>query len=344
MKINGDHLSRHLNKDLAGAYLVSGDEPLLVMEAADSIREAAARRGFQHRDLNIVERGFQWIELEAAAENLSLFSSRRILELRLPTPKPGVLGGRSIRALAERPNPDRLLLVVTSKLGEAAKSAWVKAIEANGVLVQVWPVERRHLVSWIRDRAARSKLELTGDAAEFLADKVEGNLLAADQELIKLALVRGEGRLSVEVVAESVAMNARFDVFSLTDALIGGRTRRAFEVLDGLKTEGVTPVLISWALIRELTRLARMKVTLRQGGDLNQIFNKFKVWRQRQPIIKRALESHSEESLTVLLHQAAEVDRIIKGVDVDKGRPWDALTQLVLAFFEASRHKTQPLV
>lgn len=342
MKISGNHLLRHLNKDLAGAYLVSGDELLLVMEAADSIREAAARRGFQHRDLNIVEQGFQWTELEAAAENLSLFASRRILELRLPTPKPGVLGGRSIRTLAECPNPDRLLLVVTGKLGEAAKSAWAKAIEANGVLVQVWPVERRHLVGWIQNRAVRSKLELTSDAAEFLADKVEGNLLAADQELMKLALVRGEGRLNAEVMAESVAMNARFDVFNLTDALIGGRARRAFEILDGLKAEGVAPVLISWALIRELTLLARMKVTLRQGGDLVQIFNKFKVWRRRQPIIKRALESYSEGSLTALLYQAAEVDRVIKGVN--KGQPWDALTQLVLVFFEANRHKTQSLV
>ncbi len=342
MKISGNHLSRHLNKDLAGAYLVSGDEPLLVMEAADSIREAAARHGFQHRDLNIVEQGFQWTELEAAAENLSLFASRRILELRLPTPKPGVLGGRSIRALAECSNPDRLLLVVTSKLGEAVKSAWAKAIETNGVLVQVWPVERRHLVSWIQNRATRSKLELTSDAAEFLADKVEGNLLAADQELVKLALVRGEGKLNAEVMAKSVAMNARFDVFNLTDALIGGRARRAFEILDGLKAEGVAPVLISWALIRELTLLARIKITLRQGGDLVQILNKFKVWHRRQPIIKRALESYSEGSLTVLLYQAAEVDRVIKGVN--KGRPWDALTQLVLAFFEASRHKTQSLV
>ncbi len=343
MKISGDNLSGHLSKNLERAYLVSGDEPLLVLEAAESIREAAAQRGFQYRDLNVVERGFKWAELEAVADNLSLFATPPILEFRLDNPKTCALGGRSIRALAESPDPDRLLLVVTSKLGVAAASAWVKAIQANGVLVQVWPVERRDLASWIQTRAARSKLELANDAAELLADRVEGNLLAADQEIKKLALVRGEGKVDVEAVAHSVAMSARFDVFNLTDALMGGRTpRRAVEILEGLRTEDVLPALVSWALTRELTLLARIKFTLRQGGNVDQTLGKFRVWPRRQLVVKRALERFSQESLNELLCQAAEVDRIIKGVD--KGQPWDALTQLALALLEAGRHKTQRCV
>lgn len=335
MKLFASNLAGHLEKTLAPIYLVSGDEPLLVSEAAQAIREAAAARGFEHRDLHVVEKGFKWAELQAGADNLSLFAARRVVELRLPTARPGDAGARVIRGLAERPDPDRLVLVVTSKLdASAARSAWVRCIEASGVAVKVLPITREDLPRWIRRRAGRRGLRLSSDAANLLADRVEGNLLAADQEMAKLALARGEGPVDAEAVMESAAMSARFDVFRLTEAVLEGQSRRAITVLAGLRAEGVEPALVSWALSRELALLARLSFALYQGEHVDQALRKHGVWRARQPQVKRALRRLSLGELTALLGRACEVDRIIKGIVT--GRPWDAVTQLVVAALRPS--------
>ncbi len=334
MKFAARQLASHLTKTLAPVYLVTGDEPLLVAEALESIRRCARRSGFEQRDLVVVERGFKWAELEGDVDNLSLFATRRILELRLATPRPGDAGAKTIRSLVERPDPDRLLLIATTKLdAKASKTVWVKTIEKHGIVVQVWPIERRELPRWIQERAGRARLKLTTGAAELLADRVEGNLLAADQEIQKLALLLGEGSADERTVLESVASNTRFDVFRLTDAILAGNASRSLAVLDGLRAEGIEPALVSWALSRELCLLTRLKSAALHGDSEDRALSKHRVWVRRQPLVKRALQRYRLDQLTALLAQAAEVDHVIKGVI--QGRRWDGLTQLVMAMLGA---------
>jgi DNA polymerase III subunit delta len=337
LKLRSRDLERHLGGNaLAAVYLVAGDEPLLVADALEQIRTAARRVGFEHRDLHVVDRGFNWDELAGGADNLSLFAARNILELRLPSPKPGDVGARGLRGLIERPDPDRLLIVGVAGRVDAA-AVWVKAIEKAGVFVEVWPVERGELPSWIRERAARYKLKLTAAAADLLADRVEGNLLAADQELAKLALIGAAGQVDEAQVLEAVADSARFDVFRLTDAVLHADAGRAIRVLHGLRAEGVQPVLVSWALARELGLLVTLKFAVMSGDSLASAMGRQRIWPRRQPLIERALKRFEWQHLTALLAQAAEVDAIVKGAP--GARPWDALTRLVLESVDTRRSR-----
>jgi DNA polymerase-3 subunit delta len=329
VKLNARQLGSHLSRGLESIYLISGDEPLLAAEAADQIRVAAQREGFDQRELHVAERGFKWAELEGNADNLSLFATRRLLELRLPSPRPGDAGSKVLQNFAAHPDPDRLVVIVTTKLDSAAaRSSWVKAIEAAGALVQVWPVERAELPDWIKRRAGALKLKLTQGAAELLADRVEGNLLAADQELQKLALLAGDGTVDEDGVLAAVANNARFDVFRLVDAWLEGDPARVFNVLEGLRAEGAEPALVCWALSRELSLLARLGAAVRQGQRLESALTKHGVWQRRQALVRRALGRYSSTDLRRLLQQAVRCDRVVKGAT--RGNPWQAITQLLL--------------
>jgi len=336
LKINSRQLGAHLSRGLASIYLVSGDEPLLVADAADQIRAAARREGFDQRELFIAERGFKWAELEGSADNLSLFATRRLVELRLPSPRPGDAGSKVLQSFAGHPDPDRLVLVVTTKLDSAAtRSSWVKAIDAGGALVQVWPVERAELPEWIKRRAAAKELKLTHAAAELLADRVEGNLLAADQELKKLVLLSGDNAIDEDGVLAAVANNARFDVFRLVDAWLDGDPARTFKVLEGLRAEGAEPALVCWALSRELSLLARLAAAVRQGQRIDSAFAKHGVWQRRQALVRRALGRYSPDDLGRLLQRAVTVDRVVKGAV--PGAPWQAITQLLLLALDPRR-------
>lgn len=338
MKFAADRLAAHLTKTLAPVYLVAGDEPLIVAETLDAIRTAARRDGFEQRDLFVVERGFKWDELLAGSENLSLFATRRIVELRMGSPRPGDAGAKAIRSMIDRPDSDRLLLIATTKLDAAAsKSVWVKTIEKNGVVVQVWPVKRSDLPRWIHERARLAQLKFSTSAAEVLAERVEGNLLAADQEIQKFSLLAPSGTIDEAMVLDAVANNFRFDVFRLTDALLAGDLRRSLAVLASLRAEGSEPALISWALSRELCLLARLKSAELRGDNEAQVFSKLRVWPQRQTLVRRASQRYRFGQLTNLLSQCAEVDRVIKGVD--KGQPWIGLTNLVIATLESTEPK-----
>jgi DNA polymerase-3 subunit delta len=330
LKLAFQQLAPHLERELASAYLLAGDEPLLVSRALERVRDAAKARGFEERELHVVDRSFRWAELESGADNLSLFATRRIVELRLASPRPGDAGARVMRALVERPDPDRLVIVaINGKLDAAAsRSAWAKSFEKHGVRVDIWPVERAVLPRWIAARARELGLKLDADAAELLADRVEGNLLAADQELRKLSLT-ASGPIDEAAVLEAVANSARFDVFRLTEALVAGDTRRSIRVLEGLRAEGVQAVLVSWALGREISLLAKLKFAILKGEPPDKALARHGVWRNRQPDIKRALSRLSWRRLSALLRQAAEVDNTVKGAQ--HGQPWDALTALVIA-------------
>lgn len=334
MKIPFRQLRRHLGEKLAPAYLVAGDEPLLLGEALADIREAAGHAGFEERELHVVERGFDWDDIEASADNLSLFSTRKVVELRLASPRPGDAGARSLRRMLARPDPDRLLLLgIGARLDAAtAKSAWVKAFEEAGAIVEVWPVERQELPRWIAERAARYRLELTRAAAEVLAERIEGNLLAADQELRKLSLTEPNRAVDEAAVLAAVANSARFDVFLLTDAVLAGDAPRALRVLAALRAEGVQSVLVSWALARELGLLAKLKFALAAGERIEAAFARHGVWRRRQSLVRGALARYEWRRLKSLLTQALEVDALVKGGV--GARPWDAVTRLVLAMLE----------
>ena len=342
MKFPARELTGHLARQLAPVYVVTGDEPLLVSEALKEIRVRARQDGFEQREHYVVERSntFNWQELEANANNLSLFSNRRVIELRLPTPRPGDLGSRTLRALVERSDPDLILLIATTRLDKAAaKSVWVRCIEKHGVVVQVWPIGRPELPRWIARRAATSGLNFTASAAELLADRVEGNLLAADQEIQKLVMSLGKGTADELAVLEEVASNTRFDVFRLADAILSGDAGRAMRVLDGLRIEGIAPALVLWAISRDLCLLARLKVAALIGESEASSLKRHRVWQRRQPLVKNALKRFELDQLTSLLVRASEVDSVIKGTL--RGNSWDELIRLVMVMLDPGSLKIQ---
>lgn len=332
MKIAYRQLAGQLKSGLARAYLIAGEEPLLVDEALTAVRDAAIAAGFTERELHVVERGFKWAELESQADNFSLFASRKVLELRLSSARLGDAGSKAARALIENDAEDRLLLIgIHAKLDSAtARLSWVKAAEKHGLRVDVWPIERSELPRWVTERARRHGVTLDRGAIELLAERGEGNLLAVDQELAKLALLDPGGRYDEAAVAAAVGESARFDVFRLTDALLAGDGPRAVRVLAGLRTEGVAPALIAWALAREIGLLAAVRYALDGGGDPQQVLRSNGIWPRRQPLVRAALRRLSRGQLLALLQQAVRVDRAAKGAGGGLG-PWEAITELVLA-------------
>lgn len=330
MKVPFRQLDSHLNRSLAKVYLVAGDEPLLVDEALEQVRAAAMRAGFTSRELHTADRSFKWVDLLAGADNLSLFATRKIVEIRLATPKPGDEGSETIAALCEREDPDTLVIVaVGEKLGQASRSTWVKAVEQHGAVVEIWPIERGELPRWIQQRAAALKLKLTPGASQSLAERVEGNLLAADQEIKRLALTAAGREIDEAEVLEFVANNSRFDVFALADAVLAGETGRTFKILSGLRAEGVHPVQISWVLNRDISLLSRLEYAVRHGDNLEGALMRSGVWQRRQPLVKKALSKFKAGRLKALLAEAARVDAALKGVF--PAEPWTTLTDLLVA-------------
>ena len=263
MKLTSDSLATHLGERLLPVYLVSGDEPLLAAEAADAVRARARGAGFTEREVHFIERAADWDEVRASAANLSLFAARRVVEIRLASPRPGTAGNAALIALLEARDPDTLFLILTPRLDRDAQGAdWVRAVEAHGAWVQIWPVDSHRLAAWLRGRCRRLNLDASDEALELLAARTEGNLLAAHQELTKLALLAPAGRVTPDAVLAAVADSARFDVFGLGEAVLAGETARALRVLAGLRAEGTEPTLALWALSRALR-----DVWSARGGD-----------------------------------------------------------------------------
>lgn len=253
MKLTPDSLAAHLARGLAPVYLLSGDEPLLVGEAADAVRACARAAGFAERVVHFIERGSNWSDVLADADNLSLFGARRLVELRMPSGKPGTIGSAAIVRLIERRDADTLLLIITGRLErESQSAAWVRAIEAQGATLTAWPIARGRLPAWLDERATRAGLQFDRAALELLADRTEGNLLAARQEIDRLALTVQGPKVGVAELTGSVGDSARFDVFTLGDAARSGNAARTLRVLDGLRAEGVEATLVLWSLLREL--------------------------------------------------------------------------------------------
>lgn len=314
-----------LARGLAGVYLVSGDEPLLVGEAADAIRAAARAAGYADRQVFFIDRSFNWDELRLAGQSLSLFAERRLFELRMPSGKPDK-GAALLAELAAQQASDLTYLIITDKLDrKVMDAAWVQAIEKHGAWVPIFPVEAAALPGWLRARAKALRLEMDQEAAQLIVERVEGNLLAAQQELEKLGLLANGAPIGVELVQQSVGDSARYDVFQLAEAAAAGDAARALRVLLGLKSEGVEPTLILWALVRELRGMwqarerDRLRSTARASG-----------WNLAATPSARAMSRLRKLPLAPLLLQAGHTDRVIKGLAA--GDAWGALTGLTGAF------------
>ena len=329
MKIRANQLSSHLKKSLAPCYFVTGDEPLLVAEALDEIRDAARDRGFGSRELHVATTGFDWGELTASTGNMSLFAEQRIVELRLPTGKPGRAGGQAIVDLVEQSDPDLLIIVTAPKLDRSgANSKWAKTLDQKGVTVQVWPVTMRELPGWIANRMRQTGLQPDRDAVTMIADRVEGNLLAAGQEIEKLRLLLGEGKVTAEDVSRAVANSSRFDVYKLTDAALAGDARRAVRILGGLKAEGVEPVIVMWALTRELRTLATLDDAVRQGTELGGAMQAARVWNTRQGLVRSCISRHPHGTFHRMLKASGRADAAAKGQRY--GDPWQMAADIVV--------------
>ncbi len=329
MKISANQLNSHLKNSLLPCYLVTGDEPLLVQEALDTIRAEAREQGFGARELYVATTGFDWTDLRNAAGNLSLFAEKRIVELRLPTGKPGVKGGATIVEMTEQAGDDLLFVVSAPKPDRSgAASKWVKALEAAGGYTQIWPVAVRELPAWINSRMKNAGLQPDRDAVRLIADRVEGNLLAAQQEIEKLRLLHGEGPISAEDVDAAVVDSSRYDVYKLVDAAVGGDAARAVRILAGVRTEGIEPVIVMWALTRELRTLARLADSIQSGVDLSTSLRKAGVWQNRQGLVRACAGRHQAADFYDLIQLARKADAAAKGQL--RGDPWQLATQIVL--------------
>ncbi|MCU7842368.1 MAG: DNA polymerase III subunit delta [Candidatus Thiodiazotropha sp. (ex Monitilora ramsayi)] len=329
MRLRNDQLTGHLQRNLAPIYLISGDEPLQMREAADEVRATARQKGFSERDVLDPAVGFDWSELKVAAESLSLFGDKRLLELRLTSAKIGTEGAKALTAYTERPAEDTVLLITLPKLERAqSNSKWFQHLDKAGVVVQVWPVEGARLPPWVEQRLRRSGLVPEAGVVEMLSDRVEGNLLAASQEIEKLLLLHGPGVVTVEQLAESVADSARFDVFGLVDTLLRNETAKGNRMLQGLKAEGVAAPVVLWALSREVRLLAGMAYEVEKGSSPDQVMGKHRVWEKRKPILRRGLQ-RSSAHWRGLLNICGQTDRAIKGLSPED--PWLLLENLALA-------------
>lgn len=337
MKLQAEQLASHLRSALSPVYILSGDEPLLVEEAADAIRGAAREQGYTTRDLMHVDKGFDWQQLLDAADTLSLFAERRIIELRMPAGKPGDAGRKALLDYCARPPQDTLLLIITGKLDSATqKTRWYGAIESAGAGLVLWPPEPRQLPTWLGTRLRRYGLEADAAALDLLAERVEGNLLAASQEIEKLHLLHGEGRLRVEDIADAVTDNARFDIYRLVDTALDGDSEKTARMLERLCEEGIEPVLLLWVFGRELRGLAQLAVACApvgggrpQAAVLDQAMTRARVWQRRKLLTKKALMRHGPRRWQAFLVSVAHADRVLKGQA--PGNVWDELLQLALA-------------
>ena len=351
MQLALPQLHAHLQKGLRSLYTLHGDEALLVQEAADAIRATARAQGYTERSVHVVSGAhFDWSEVLAAGGSLSLFADRQMLEIRIPTGKPGKEGSPMIQQLAQSAegNDSTLTLFILPKLDSATKKgAWFGALDQYGVTLQVDSVERAQLPQWI---AQRLKLQNQQVAAgqegqtclQFFADRVEGNLLAAHQEIQKLSLLYPEGELSLEQVESAVLNVARYDVFKLSEAVLSGQVARVQRMLDGLQAEGEAAVLVHYTLAEDIRALKRVKDAIAEGKPVPMALREQRIWGVREKLFERVLPRLSTSRLAQLLQNAHQVDGIVKGLKIADWPtdPWQALQRLALRVASACSAKT----
>lgn len=341
MQLALNQLAAHLQKGLRPLYTLHGDEPLQLQEAADAIRAAARAAGHSERSVHTVQGAhFDWSSVLAAGGSFSLFADKKLVEIRIPSGKPGKDGSAAIQQLAENAaQDDSTLTIITLPRLDAAtkKGAWFGALDANGVTIQIDPIERTALPQWIAQRLARQNQRVaSGEAGQrtlqFFADRVEGNLLAAHQEIQKLGLLQPEGELSFEVVEQAVLNVARYDVFKLSEAVLSGNLPRAMRMMDGLQAEGTAEVLVHWTLSEDIRNLKRAKDALASGQPLPMVLRSLRIWGNKEKLFERVVPRLSANAAVRLLHSAHVVDGIVKGLPADNwpSDSWQALRKLAV--------------
>ena len=327
MKLSSEDLPRHLAKGLAPLYVIHGEALLLSIEAADSIRAAARAAGYGEREVLTAEQGFKWAELRNSAQSLSLFSSRKLVELRVPTGKPGVEGAQAIQDYCDQLNADTVTIVTLPKLDKTTQnSKWFSALAEHGVVIANGEIALNELPAWIAGRLQRQDQSADRDTLRFLAERVEGNLFAAYQEIQKLALLFPAGPLSFEQVKDAVMDVARYDVFKLSEAMLTGDAARYARILDGLRAEGEATVLVLWTIAEDIRALARVSRIAQRGGNVAAALREARVWGPRQKLVERAARRFTPDTASRALRRTAYIDKVVKGLR--DGDPWDELLQL----------------
>lgn len=341
MRLRPDQLNNHLqNSSLAPIYFVSGDEPLQKLECVDQLRMSARAQGYDERLVFNVDKSFDWNSINDASANLSLFASRRIIELRMNSPKPGKEGGKVLLEYAQQLNEDNLLIISSDKLDKSAQNnKWVKAVEKVGALIQVWPVNPAQLPGWIQNRLQLKQKRITLDAARLIALRVEGNLLAAQQEIDKLILLIEKDDIDTEDVIAAVADSSRYDVFDLIDSAFLGNTNRTLHMLQGLRNEGTEPMALFGAWMWEFRRLCSIAHQYESGSNLESLFKSYRIWDQKKRSMNAVLQRHSGQSFDKLLKFCATIDKTLKSSRREQA--WDQFNTLLLAIAGVNTTKLQ---
>ena len=332
MRISTEQLQQHLARELKPLYTVFGDEALLGLEASDRVRARARTDGYTERDVLTVDSGFKWSELAFTGNSRSLFATRRILELRVPTGKPGVEGSEALQSYCEGLPPDTITLVVLPAVDwRAQKAGWFEALDRAGMMVEAKPVARKALPEWVAGRLRAQGQEADQETLDFIADRVEGNLLAAHQEVQKLALLFPAGKIAFEQAREAVLDVARYDVFKLGEALLEGDVLHLSRMMDGLRGEGIAPPLVLWAIAEEIRAIGRVLDAVAAGRTPPQLWREAKVWgNSHQNLMQQNHRRYGKEQVEAAITHAARVDRMVKGLI--RGDVWDELLQLCLRF------------
>lgn len=330
MRLNLNQLNGHLKRDLAPTYLVYGDEPLLIDEGCALIRQVAQERGFDERNVMTVEPGFDWNDFFSLTCSPSLFSPRRLIELRIANLKQAEAGADILNQIAEQPPADVLLLVRAGKLDKrAVASRWVRALERTGTLVVAYPLAQRELPEWINRRMRAKGLVPEAGVCDLLAYHFEGNLLAAAQEIDKLVMLHGGGPIGADDIQDNLSDNARFSVFSLVDTCLRGELASVVRILARLRNEGIEPILVLRVLTREVRMLSQVALRLERGEREANVFQAYNVWSRRQPLVRNAIKRSASDVWLDILRQAARNDKVLKGHRA--GNIWQELQLMAIA-------------
>lgn len=330
MKVKPEQLASQLKKSLAPVYFITGDELLIVEESCDLIRKTLQQQGFTEREVMHVDASFNWEYLLECANALSLFAEKKIIELRLGSQKLNKSASQILQQYLSNPAPDNILLIIADKVDSSSKkSAWFKSVDQHGVLVEVWPVDIGQLPGWLRQRAGQLGLQLDDQAVQLLCDRVEGNLLAAKQELDKLSLLYPNQTLSADTIIDAVSDSSRYDIYGLTDAAIQGQAGRTQKIIQVLRQEGTEAAVALWALSREVRTLMTVQQGLNSGVSYDTLCQRERIWGKRKQLMRKAAQRCNPQQLNQLLSRCYQVDRMIKGMTA--GDVWLELSAISLS-------------
>lgn len=334
MKLRANQITQHFKKaaqsnTLLPLYIVSGEDPLLTQEACDLLRQNARSAGFSERELYSVEAGFDWNQLLESTNSMSLFGDRKLLEIRLTKPKLDEAGKKALATYLSHPSDDNLIILSMGKLDrKTLNTKWFQGLENKSALIQIWPIENHQLPQWIQQRMESKGLQPSQDATQLLADRVEGNLLAAAQEVEKLTLLIEPGPVNINTIRAAVADHSRYTQYELVDHAIQGNATQALKILSFLEHSGTEPIAILWALAKDLRALEGIATATENGLAQARAFKDFRVWDNRKPIFQKALQKHKSTSFRLMLTEASYIDHAVKGLA--NANPWVGFKNIIL--------------